>query len=168
MWVMARRARFFLLCVLLAGLVAASAWYVDRSRPTLGGGARVIDGDSLVVGGTEIRLFGIDAPELHQTCSRAGRPWNCGQEAAQALRRMVAGREVTCHARERDRFERTVATCRTGELDLAAAMVRGGYAIAYGAYDADEREARDARRGLWAGEFDRPATWRARHPRPAR
>lgn len=168
MWAIARRARFFLLCVLLAGLVAATAWHIDRARPRLGGSVRVIDGDSLVVGGTEIRLFGIDAPELRQTCTRAGRAWNCGSEAMQALRRMTAGREVSCQARERDRFDRVVATCRAGELDLAAAMVRGGYATAYGAYDADEREARDARRGLWAGEFDRPAAWRARHPRSAR
>ncbi|MFO0990282.1 MAG: thermonuclease family protein [Alphaproteobacteria bacterium] len=168
MWVIARRARFFLICVLFAGLVAAAAWYVDRGGASLGGSARVIDGDSLMVAGSEIRLFGIDAPELRQTCTRAGRTWSCGAEAAQALRRMVAGRELVCHPRERDRYDRTIATCRAGELDVSAAMVRGGYAVAYGAYETDEREAREARRGLWAGEFDMPAAWRARHPRGPR
>jgi endonuclease YncB( thermonuclease family) len=78
---------------------------------------------------------------------------------------MVASRQIACQTRERDRYARTVALCRAGELDLSAAMVRGGYAVAYGAYEADEREAREARRGIWAGEFDRPATWRAQHPR---
>lgn len=165
MWTIARRTRFFLICVLLAGLVAATAWYAERGSPSLSGSVRVIDGDSLVLDGTDIRLFGIDAPELRQTCSRAGRVWTCGMDAAQTLRRMVSGRDVTCHAREHDRYGRTVAVCRAGELDLSAAMVRGGFAVAYGAYEADEREARAARRGIWSAEFDPPSVWRARHPR---
>lgn len=32
--------------------------------------ARAKDGDSLMVGDTEVRLFGIDAPEFDQTCKR--------------------------------------------------------------------------------------------------
>ena len=44
-------------------------------------------------------------------------------------------------------------------------MIRGGFAVAYGAYEADEREARDARRGIWASDFETPSAWRAKHPR---
>src|SRR3569833_362191 len=165
MWIIARRARFFLICVLLAGLVAATAWYADHASPSLSGKVRVIDGDSLVLDGIDIRLFGIDAPELRQPCTRAGRSWNCGMEAAQTMRRMVSGRDVTCQAREHDRYGRTVAVCRAGELDLSAAMVRGGFAVAYGAYEGEERDARAARRGIWSAEFDSPSVWRARHPR---
>lgn len=40
----------------------------------------MIDGDSLSVGQHEIRLFGIDAPELKQTCMRAGQSWACGSQ----------------------------------------------------------------------------------------
>jgi endonuclease YncB( thermonuclease family) len=164
----ARRTRFFLLCVLIVGAAAAVSWYRERHATSINGRVRVIDGDSLAVAGVEVRLFGIDAPEYHQTCSRENGRWNCGIDAARALRGMIAGREVSCAPRDRDRYGRVVAVCRAGELDLGAAMIRGGFAVSYGAYEADEREARAARRGIWASRFDNPAVWRARHPRRER
>ena len=41
-------------------------------------------------------------------------------------------------------------------------LVRKGWAVAYytNDYKADEHQARRARRGLWAGEFQRPAQFR--------
>ena len=41
-----------------------------------------IDGDSLrAEDGIEYRLFGIDAPELHQSCNDVnGKPWQCGRQ----------------------------------------------------------------------------------------
>ncbi|MCG6858694.1 MAG: hypothetical protein LJE67_11590, partial [Salaquimonas sp.] len=36
-------------------------------------------------------------------------------------------------------------------------------AIAYGGYEAEEAEARKARRGMWAFKFERPSDWRRRH-----
>jgi endonuclease YncB( thermonuclease family) len=62
-------------------------------------------------------------------------------------------------------FGRTVAVCFAGEINLGAAMVRAGQAVAYGAYQGEEREACEARRGVWASSFEHPAVWRARHPR---
>ncbi len=162
---MARRARLFLLCAMLAGGLAAAGWFIDRQTAAIVGSAQVIDGDSFVVAGTEVRLYGIDAPERRQTCLRGGRAWNCGAEAAAALRAAAAGREVVCRPRDRDRYGRTVAVCVAGGVDLGAAMVKGGLAVALGAYAADEREARDARRGIWSSSFDRPEAWRAKHPR---
>jgi endonuclease YncB( thermonuclease family) len=148
----------------LAGL-AAAGWLAGRQTPQVAGVARIIDGDSLEVAGVEIRLYGIDAPEYRQYCFRRGRPWACGVEATRALRAMIANRPVACRAREQDRYGRTVAVCSVGGVDLGAAMVSAGHAVAYGAYDAEERTARDARRGIWSSTFDRPAVWRARHPR---
>jgi endonuclease YncB( thermonuclease family) len=160
-----RRGRATLLAAgAIAGL-AATAWLLDRHALEIVGRARVIDGDSIVVAGTEIRIHGIDAPESRQTCRTAGRLWSCGTVATAAMRAMVAGREIACRAREQDRYGRTVAVCHAGGLDLGAAMVKGGHAVAYGAYEADEREARDARRGIWSGTFERPAVWRTQHRR---
>jgi endonuclease YncB( thermonuclease family) len=163
-----RRTRFFATWLFIAAVVAVGAWFSEQQGAAIAGAARVIDGDSLWVAETEVRLFGIDAPELFQTCQRAGRHWTCGREAAEALRAIVAERKVSCRARDRDRYGRTVAVCHAGGVDLGAAMVKGGLAVAYGAYAADEREARDARRGLWSSAFERPADWRERHPRPSR
>ncbi|NIK47014.1 thermonuclease family protein [Variibacter gotjawalensis] len=151
--------------LLVVGAIAAVGWWREQSTPALSGQARVIDGDSLWVGSTEIRIYGIDAVELHQSCTRAGQPWSCGSEAAQALRRAINGRAVSCRSKDRDRYGRTVATCSVGGLDLGAAMIKGGYAVAYGAYEADEREARDAGRGIWSSQFEPPGVWRSRNPR---
>src|SRR5205823_15056174 len=111
------------------------------------------------------RLYGIDAPEFRQLCMRAGHPWRCGRAAMRALAAITRGREVRCRPREKDRYGRTVALCFVGDMDIGAAMVRAGQAVAYGAYDSEEREARVARRGIWAGSFEQPATWRAHHSR---
>jgi endonuclease YncB( thermonuclease family) len=165
---MNRRGRAMLFAAIAVASLAATGWLLDRRSAELVGPARVIDGDSIVVAATEIRLYGIDAPEYRQTCLRAGFAWPCGVEAANVMRRMVAGREIRCRPRDQDRYGRTVAVCFIGALDLGAAMVKGGFAMAYGAYEADEREARDARRGVWSSSFERPAAWRARHPRTGR
>jgi endonuclease YncB( thermonuclease family) len=128
----------------------------------------VIDGDSLNIAGVEIRLYGIDAPEFHQTCRRAGRPWDCGRSAARFLRELIARRELRCQPRDQDVYGRTVAICFVEGFDLGAAMVRAGQAVAYGAYGADEEDARRARRGIWSSQFEQPASWRARHRRNVR
>ena len=60
----------------------ASAAMMAASQP-ISGTARAGDGDSLTIGATRIRLFGIDAPELNQTCQRGDRAWSCGQAAAE-------------------------------------------------------------------------------------
>jgi endonuclease YncB( thermonuclease family) len=78
---------------------------------------------------------------------------------------MIGGRTVACRAREQDRYGRTVAVCSVGGLELNAAMVAAGQAVAYGAYEAEERTAREARRGIWSSRFESPAAWRAKHPR---
>jgi endonuclease YncB( thermonuclease family) len=132
------------------------------------GPVRVIDGDSFWRGEAEIRLSGIDAPEYRQTCkNKAGQDWNCGREAARALKQMIAGRDVACEIRDTDRYERLVAVCKVGTLDLNGAMIRDGWAIGYGsaglAYAAAETSARNAGRGIWQGDFERPQDWRKRH-----
>ncbi len=159
------RTRYLLIWLAIGAVLAAGFWVKDQAGDVLTGPARVVDGDSLWVSDTEIRLYGIDAVELNQSCMRSGRVWNCGGDAAQALRLAIASRPVTCRPKERDRYGRTIARCQAGGLDLAAAMIKGGFAVSFGAYEADEREARDARRGIWSSQFEPPGAWRARNPR---
>ncbi|WP_205961991.1 thermonuclease family protein [Paracoccus aestuarii] len=129
------------------------------------GSVRVLDGDTLDVAGTRVRLFGIDAPETAQTCTRGGRQWNCGAEATQALATQIGGQDVTCEERDIDRYGRVVGICHAGTRDLNAWMVRNGWAVAYrryggDIYDADEIVARVAQRGVWSGSFVMPWDWR--------
>jgi hypothetical protein len=58
------------------------------ARPSVAdvtGLATVIDGDTIVVADERIRLEGIDAPELHQTCTAYGQQWACGRTSAEWL-----------------------------------------------------------------------------------
>jgi endonuclease YncB( thermonuclease family) len=144
---------------------------VTVSGNSLTGRARVIDGDSLDLGGERIRLYGIDAPEGRQSCNDvAGRPYACGRTASRALATAIAGRRVTCTAVDHDRYGREVAICTVDGRDLGELMVRSGHALDYaqhsrGRYAAAQREARDAKRGIWAGSFEDPAVWRRQNPR---
>jgi endonuclease YncB( thermonuclease family) len=158
-----RHVRVFPLVALALAGIAAAGWFGRRQTADIAGSAQVIDGDSLTVAGVEIRLYGIDAPEYHQPCFRRGRPWRCGIDATRTLRALIAGRPVACRSREEDRYGRTVATCSVAGSDLGAAMVAGGHAVAYGAYQLEERAARNAGRGIWSSRFEPPAAWRANH-----
>jgi endonuclease YncB( thermonuclease family) len=144
----------------LALLLAATAAHAEP--------ARVIDGDTLELGtGERIRLWGIDAVEGDQICQRDGRPWQCGDDATVALEALIDGQQITCAERDVDGYGRTVATCAVDGHDIGAAMVRSGWAVDYerysgGAYAAEQLEAEQAQRGLWAGSFMPPWEWRAR------
>ncbi len=137
-------------------------------QPDIVGQASVVDGDSLEIHGERIRLFGIDAPEARQTCTREGRPWPCGQTAAQRLDALIGGRPVRCEPHNIDRYGRVVAICYGGEVDLNAALVAEGLALAYREFSrrylADEEAARSAGRGVWADgvQLDPPWEWRRR------
>lgn len=163
-----RTTDFVVALGLLGGLGLAGAVLQYRLGParTLVGPAQAIDGDSLRLLGEELRLEGVDAPEARQSCTdRGGRPIACGREARRALQGMLAGGMVSCEIGKADRYGRGLARCRQGETDINATLVRQGLAVSYGAYRAEEDEARAAGRGLWAMEFERPEAWRRAHPR---
>jgi endonuclease YncB( thermonuclease family) len=144
---------------------------IDPKPTALTSPVTVIDGDSLRAGTESIRLLNIDAPELHQTCSdEQGREWPCGRAARKRLAELTGKGDVACAPQGRDRFGRTLATCSVGDLpDIGAVMVREGLAVSIGAetgpYASLEDDARNAKRGLWRGTFERPRTWRDEHPR---
>ncbi len=153
--------------LLLAAAVAFVLWHAGPGllrffvpEPTFGGRLRVSDGDSLSLDGVRVRLSGIDAPELAQTCRVAGADHPCGREARDHLVASIAGRPVVCAGAKLDKYRRRLGRCRAGDLDLNAEMVRSGWAVAYGAYEREEIEARIGRRGLWAGDFEWPEDFR--------
>jgi endonuclease YncB( thermonuclease family) len=131
----------------------------------ISGHADVIDGDSLEIGATSIRLFGVDAFEGRQTCTLDGRTWACGEAAAARLAELIDSRPLACTEKDIDSYGRTVARCTAGSTDLAAQLAREGLALAYRQYSEDyvdeEAEAKSAGRGAWAGGFVEPWDWRA-------
>jgi hypothetical protein len=73
---------------------------------------------------------------------------------------------VSCALSGTDEAGRTLGQCSVGSKDVAAELVRQGHVFADGSllarYASQEREARAAKAGLWSGEPERPATYRAR------
>lgn len=142
--------------LIFALMVSSTAMSADH--------VRVIDGDTLAVGIINYRLLGIDAPERLQTCVFQVAAWSCGAAATEALRALIGDSAVDCRGSERDRYGRTVAVCYVGGIDLGAAMVAGGWALAYRSfttmYVAAEDAARYAGAGIWRGGFVTPEQWR--------
>lgn len=152
------------LAVAILGLLAVLAARLDRVETKQISGLAVInDGDSITLGVDRIRLRGIDAPEYGQICQRDGADYACGRKSREALVSLVARQPVSCSGRERDRYGRLLGACKAGGVELNRALVEAGWAVAYGDFDAEERLARQQGRGLWAGKFDRPRTWRDSH-----
>jgi endonuclease YncB( thermonuclease family) len=149
-------------CFLILLLLVAIKIETDAAV-TFTGGYRVVDGDSLALGKERLRLLGIDAPELSQTCMRAGVPWRCGEAARATLAALVDGRDIACTGSRKDKYQRQLVTCTDKGLNLNREMVVRGFAVAFGDYDAEEQAAWAERAGFWAGDFIRPADWRRTH-----
>ena len=110
------------LCLIVLALIAGSVSAADLS-----GSVRVVDGDTLAIGDTRIRLWGIDAPEMKQTCQgRDAQTYECGRDNADVMRELTRDRTVECDTRDRDRYGRVVAVCRTEAGDINSAIVRRG------------------------------------------
>ena len=117
------------------------------SPPPLSGQARPIDGDTLALGPTRIRLWGIDAPE-------AGTPE--GRDATRLMAQALALGPVRCRDTGGRSHERIVARCEDASgRDLAQRMVGAGLAVDWpkfsqGHYAPVEAQARRAGLGLHA------------------
>ena len=126
---------------------------------------KVLDGDSLIVTTSkeklEIRLWGIDSPEMSQ-------PF--GQEAKAHLESIVAGRRLDIEKMATDRYGRTVAKVHVGSVTANQEMIHRGAAWVYDRYCTSaicddwrklEDDAHRARRGLWEyRKSEAPWRWR--------
>lgn len=157
--------RLFAIAIAVLFATHAPTAAVETEGNVIQGVASVIDGDTLEIRGSRIRLHGIDAPESGQTCrERDGSAGRCGQAAALALADKIGRTLVLCEQLDMDRYGRVVARCFTNREDLNKWMVGEGLAVAYRQYSseyvADEVRARDARKGIWQTQFDMPWDWR--------
>jgi micrococcal nuclease len=138
---------------LVAVLVAAAPASAQRVR-------QVIDGDTITVSGVGVvRLLGVDAPEKTGGTYRESEPF--GDAATRFMRDLLAGQDVRLEydGARLDPYKRTLAYVFLRDGRLAnLEIIRAGFAETYRrftyarktAFLAAEREAQDARRGMWA------------------
>lgn len=169
--------RAALLCLFaLTGTAQAATW--------MGTVTSVVDGDTVWVqpdqlgpitftrsgrprkrpsGAQDIRLLGIDAPEICQAY---------GPQARQALATLVLHRVVQVQTATKDRYGRTVARVFMNGIDASAWMVGNGHAWAYGqrrsrkrpGYEALQATAQASHSGLFAyGGATEPRLFRQTH-----
>jgi endonuclease YncB( thermonuclease family) len=113
--------------------VGGAKWYLPATAgssttaaPTISGSARVIDGDTVVVAGTIVRLKGVDAAELGTAR---------GEDARRVMDRLVTG-PLTCRLTGEKTHGREVGYCATADgTDINRAIIAQGAALACPRYD---------------------------------
>jgi micrococcal nuclease len=153
-------------CVLLLSLLLllfpSHSLATDFSGPVVG----VMDGDTIEVlhnnKAERIRLSGIDCPEKGQAY---------GKKAKQAASELVFGKEVTLQTHGHDKYGRTIADVVLPDgTNVNHTLVKDGWCWWYRKYapgdtvlERLEKEAREAKRGLWAeAQPVPPWEWRKR------
>ena len=127
---------------------------------------RVVDGDTIILNNMRIRLQGIDAPELKQTCYNIEtmQSYKCGEVAKEYLISLIDKKEVSCSDEGIDKYGRRLSYCYVAGNNINLEMVRAGNAIAYIKYDLrfvkEEMQARWNKVGIWASKFERPGSFR--------
>jgi endonuclease YncB( thermonuclease family) len=147
-------------CFLLASY---NCWATE----IVSGVPRIVDGDTVQIGSTKIRLSGIDAPETDQLClDGKGEDWACGVASRDQLIKFSDGRGWDCDILGTDRYGRSLGKCFVEGEDISSWMVRSGWAMSFvrysHEYDHDEARAREVGVGLWSGAFIAPWDWRHR------
>lgn len=148
-----------------ASVVLGLIWGSVVFAADVAGKVRVVDGDTIDVGDTRIRLHGIDAPERDQPCTTlTGQNWGCGDWVMRQVQDRFDGVPARCEPVDRDRYGRVVARCFAGGQDIGRVLVREGLAYAYRKYsmdyDLDEKTALVADRGIHGFALQSPARYR--------
>lgn len=164
------KALSVLFFILLMAAPAAAQGLPDGLKPGAEAiVASVVDGDTVVLetaidGAAQVRLVGLQAPKL--PLGRKNFPvWPLGPESKRALEELTLGRQVRLFfgGAKKDRHGRLLAHLRTrGGVWVQGKMLTRGMARVYSFTDnraavSDmldlEREAREARRGIWRHPF---------------
>ena len=136
------------------------------------GNTFALDGDSLKVGGKQVRLFGLDAPEYSQTCfNEKNKEYACGQVSRNFLTNLAGGKQVECLYAEKDKYDRYLGKCSVDGISINQELVKNGMAIIYNFTESDEKmdeleaAAKKQKLGVWRGTFQKPKDYRKEHPR---
>jgi micrococcal nuclease len=113
----------------------------------LEGPAYVTDGDTITIQKTQVRLYGIDAPELHH-------PY--GKNAKWAMVRLCKGHRIRAEITDEDEYGRTVAKCFLPDgRDLSEELVKQGLAIDWPKFSGGKYshlEVEGIRKKLWLAD----------------
>ncbi|HBC08651.1 MAG TPA: hypothetical protein DC046_13890 [Rhodospirillaceae bacterium] len=153
--------------VLFAGLTMVS---VPAAAGELAGRACVIDGETLMLGGKRrhtkceggdiVKLWGVAAFKLKQTCDHGGRAVLCGRYSAAMLQEKIKTAEIRCEEKATAFGGITIAECFVGADNINQHMVANGFALANRKdterYTGYEAQAKAQNKGMWVTKFTPP------------
>lgn len=139
--------RFFL--VLLALMLPSMA-----NAEEFSGDALIVNGYTIELGGARAVLWGVNAPNEHETCeSSKGKPFTCGLAAKRTLGILIQGRPITCETKGETPDGRPTVLCKLDGFDLAEQLVLNGWAVAYrpetDRYLYSQKTAKVTKSGMW-------------------
>ncbi|WP_099867891.1 thermonuclease family protein [Pararhizobium haloflavum] len=104
--------------------------------------------------GRALQLAGIDPTPVERTCQGESGAWPCGMVARTAFRNYLRSRALECDVPADDWQDTAVATCMMRDDDIAAWLVRNGWAeaTAGSAYAELASKAREEGRGIYGGD----------------
>ena len=144
-----------LLTVTALSLPVNAAYSAD-----LAGSATVIDGDTFVVAGKRVHLYGIGAFKTVQTCQWRNKTANCGRLSATGLMDLTAGAHAKCTPVSENKDGSIIAKCAAGGVDLRFNMIHTGWAMVDRKvtknYLAIEAKSQAKGRAMWSGTFEKP------------
>jgi micrococcal nuclease len=110
------------LSTLTLGLILLTSTAYAAEPHVISGQNRVLDGDTVVVGETHVRLKGVDAPE---------RGTELGEFAREIMIEIVNGSDLTCQLTGEKTHRREVGYCFTSEgVDINREIIAQGLALA--------------------------------------
>jgi endonuclease YncB( thermonuclease family) len=128
----------------LTSYIAAAAVLLASTAVSFSA-AEVIDGDSLMLDGHKVELWGVVAPEKSEMCrTSSGQAWPCGQAALDQLQQLSADETFVCEPKEPG-----FVICRAAGFDVARLLVKEGLVRARQDYHDTEARAREAKVGIW-------------------
>lgn len=144
--------------------VSKTTTFDPMKYPSIYGAVRVLSGDTIVLDGHIIKLYGVAAPDIKQTCAaQDGRGYRCGQQSAMWLSQWLSDNMVECHIVQDSGQGFLFGVCLLGTYDIGAAVVNAGWAVVNPAqskiYEPYQKQAIENRRGMWDGKFYMPWDW---------
>lgn len=154
-----RTFRMIVTALMIGGGFLCALWVLSARMATaesygyITGLAEVVDARTLRVGGQEVRLYGILVPDVARHCFSQAGSWACGVAARAALAHITQNHTISCDVVGFGVDRVAWGLCLRADGDIAAEMVRSGFALSNGiqgdAYVPLEAVARAARVGLW-------------------
>ena len=127
--------------------------------------SKVLSGTMFMMNKMTLKLYGIDAPDMSQTClTKRSEKYPCGRTAKKKLEKLLLNKPISCQLIAPYAPSKFYAVCEIQGYDVGATMVSVGWAVAdrkvSDVYIPYENQARKKDEGLWSGKFVAPWEYR--------